>query len=815
MLKQFKFLFFASFFIISLNCVSAGISVTPSSIPLWGTATIEIDLSHFNNYIWFYEKDSNKFLPFSIGLGCEQTCQEVKSFDFTFESYYFPVGSYKIAVFSTDSNEWVYAYFEIVGETCSDGTLSRECSIDKPYYCENGEFTNQCGSCGCPSGQICQEKGNCFNPPSIPIGENKKTDSLYSEKEVFLVSDSDWKTILPFVSVAVWTEKNEFCTPKICVLGICAPSICFPDLKVAVIEKNPFLIYHDEGNEVFDADSIIYFMQQYSPSKVTIIGDSPKKLDGLLVTSPELGVGLQQGNIQRISPNDYLSYWESFDKVVYVQDDYELALLVSTYASLINAPMIIEGTSNDLSEIFSGREVICVGNVVPSGSSCSETYNLDSLRQKYKAETNTDKVILVNPNDYSPYLLQYFFPDKSPYGISELYYKDSLIAPILASAKHELILSKKVTLNSDEMLMNNRYIIKEFIDPFLLGMNYLTIMASSYAIPDKITDNLFPDFKIALDSYYYADKDGNNKPDISVGRIGGISTSDVSSYIARDLFLGSLQKTGNVKLMGSSFFGTMYSMVVNLRYYFKDVGYNAIAIGSYEEAYFFNPYEWEDQDLIFYVDHGAAFWAGIYSWNIPSLKNSLVIADACDTISTSDSNSFWAYSIRKGAIGFVGAVSVSFLGTNYFEILNSVYYENHNLGEATRKNFLPDVYRRMTTLIGDPTYDVAPKYSLKEEIDVIRLVLCMPRHFVCLSSDNCCVGLACSLFTCKNCYNSGTNIYWPYWDWDMVRCCNSWDWVTREDPNFCCYFKKWNNFGCWWNAKHCGTHTVEDHKQCR
>jgi len=169
MLKQFKFLFFAFVFIISLNCISAGISVTPSSIPLWGTATIEIDLSHFNNYIWFYEKDSNQLLPISVSLDCEQTCQEAKSFDFIFNKDDFPAGNYKIAVFSTDSNEWVYAYFEIVGETCSDGTLSGECSIDKPYYCSEGNLFSNCDACDCSQSFECLSEGICREP-----GENEE-----------------------------------------------------------------------------------------------------------------------------------------------------------------------------------------------------------------------------------------------------------------------------------------------------------------------------------------------------------------------------------------------------------------------------------------------------------------------------------------------------------------------------------------------------------------------------------------------------------------------------------------------------------------
>ncbi len=389
------------------------------------------------------------------------------------------------------------------------------------------------------SGLTCQS-GTCGAPvplPSIPIGQNKKTESLYSNKEVFLVSDSDWKNVLPFVSAAVWTEGSEVkkypfliyheenlgdieeisltnnmfsvnlvaglmttsglwdesCTGdsqylKVIGLEKTLEKILFHvgediPLKVtikncATIQKNidkleievqdeydlNYVGYNinylgenlgvlnpEETKEVyvvltfrgedFDVDSIIYFMQQYSPSEVTIIGDTNQELDNLLVTSQHLGAGLQQSQIKRISTLDYISYWESFNKVVYVQEDYELSLLASTYASLINSPLIIKGSKLDSTEIFSGREIICMGDVTPAGSSCSETYDLDSLRQKYKTETNTDKVILVNPEDYSSFYSASFCPEKSYSCIHNLYYKDSLIAPILASARQELLLS--------------------------------------------------------------------------------------------------------------------------------------------------------------------------------------------------------------------------------------------------------------------------------------------------------------------------------------------------------------------------------------
>ena len=203
-------------------------------------------------------------------------------------------------------------------------------------------------------------------------------------------------------------------------------------------------IYNTENSEMrksyssFDADSIIYFMQQYNAKNITIIGESPQELDNLLISQPELGAGIENKNIQRISVDNYLYYWSSYKDIVYVEDNYELALMASTYASLINAPLIIKGSSLDVDSTFNYRNVICVGNVQRP---CNEQYTLEQLQKKYVDLTNTDKMILVNPTDLNAKIYEDFQPDKSNGKFYNLYTKTSLASPILASAKHEIIIS--------------------------------------------------------------------------------------------------------------------------------------------------------------------------------------------------------------------------------------------------------------------------------------------------------------------------------------------------------------------------------------
>ncbi|MDP7506313.1 MAG: C25 family cysteine peptidase, partial [Candidatus Woesearchaeota archaeon] len=625
-------------------------------------------------------------------------------------------------------------------------------------------------SCSCESGYADLDNDISNGCELLPlIAPNKKSMSLYSDKEVFLISDSNWKDVLPFVPVAVWTEGSN-------------------------IEKYPFLIYHDERYWNFDADSIIYFMQQYNPNKVTIVGETPQELDNLLIAERDFGAGLKQENIKRIDVDEHLFYWESFDTVVYVEDNYELALLASTYASLINAPLIIQGTAPDSADIFTGRDVICVGSVSPIGGSCSEQYTLEQLQAKYKTETNTDKIILINPSDWTAKVSRFLETDKSGY-IFDLYSKTSLSAPILASAKHELILSRKAIPDSgkfedslNEEDLEKLFIeIDNFIEPHLAEMNYLTIMANLFVIPHrKYSHRAFgSDIYWALDQHFYADTDNDKESDVAVGRITGFTTSDVSSYVARDLFYDAFQKTNNMKFMASSFLGTLevYTNFLLLVDSWSD--YNTVSVTTAEEAYQFNPVEWENQDLIYYTDHGASSWSGIDSEDIPELKNSLVASASCSTVSTMKRTSFWAYAIRKGAIGFAGAVSTTYLSGNYYPFVKNIYQKNYpTIGDAFKAADSSKGNVLMTTLIGDPTLNLGvesresciTKGDCADNIckmftcglqesgescitngdcadNTCKMFTCGLQQETegCILHSHCASGLRCNWFTCKSC----------------------------------------------------------------
>ncbi|MFH1326286.1 MAG: C25 family cysteine peptidase [Candidatus Falkowbacteria bacterium] len=334
----------------------------------------------------------------------------------------------------------------VIGSVCGDGQvdLDEACDIALPESFINSQCVNECKQFNCNIGfenideqcvLSCKKDSycnkNCDSDPDC--GVTAKVMSNYNSDTVFMVSDKDWKTVLSLVTITTWTsrinEDNEEYSQCVHPYGG-ADNVCV----------YPTLIYHQEGDN-YDIDSIIHFLQQYDAKKVKLIGDFPEGLsDNLKLIKGEEsgsgGAGITDNNISYYATADYfssdsgyLNYWIDYDKVVYVEDNYETALMASTYASLINVPLIIQGTDLDKDSYFDGKNIICVG--ILSGKSCDESYSLEQLRQKYVDVTNTDKIILVNSNDY------------------QNGNKLSLSAPILASAKEEVIINVKNNLENE------------------------------------------------------------------------------------------------------------------------------------------------------------------------------------------------------------------------------------------------------------------------------------------------------------------------------------------------------------------------------
>ncbi len=482
----------------------------------------------------------------------------------------------------------------------------------------------------------------------------------------------------------------------------------------------------------FDADSIIYFIQQYDPNKVTIIGETPQELDNLLVAEPELGAGISSEQIQRINLEDYFSYWEIFEDVVYVEndddsidnddvEDYEKGLLASTYASLINAPLVIEG--NELADLnLIGKNIICIGD--PIGVSCDEQYDLEQLKQRYVQMTNTNKIILVNPNDLNDIKVEELFqPEKSSDFIFDIYSKTSLASPLLASAKHELILS--ITSTNYEQV---DAFIEESIDNLDLSAEYLTILASPDSIPmTKQMENaaeayeneghpLYGDF-IELDNRIYGDLDGDYYQELAVGRIIGITFSDISSYIARDLFYNSIPNSNDFAVLWKPNFFQQFSEGKSIQLLLSEQGFNdeSVYLRNLDGPERFNTKsDLENKFYINYLDHGyVRGGSGGYTTNDLIrekvwLSPSIVINDACsvcayDSISVKQ-ELFCTNLIRRGALIQIGAVENA--GINWDPSMN--YLQELMGGKSSGKAFRD--YRNKVRV--ERVFSVDPYYIL-------------------------------------------------------------------------------------------------------
>ena len=64
-------------------------------------------------------------------------------------------------------------------QTCSDGTPYGECSSTKPKYCDNGNLIDKCSSCGCSSGQECENDGSCCKNSCSEFGLKGCSDNYY------------------------------------------------------------------------------------------------------------------------------------------------------------------------------------------------------------------------------------------------------------------------------------------------------------------------------------------------------------------------------------------------------------------------------------------------------------------------------------------------------------------------------------------------------------------------------------------------------------------------------------------------------------
>ncbi|MBE9573447.1 MAG: hypothetical protein IMF11_22685 [Proteobacteria bacterium] len=566
-------------------------------------------------------------------------------------------------------------------------------------------------------------------PKYFAISDSIKDGGAYKDREVFLIADTDWKNVLSLVPVTVWTDRSHW----ICV----KPKI----------RKYPTLIYHKEGLDKIDADSIIHFLQQYRPQRVTVVGKLPKKIALLVASHPSIrfGAGLRFTQLKFITPDDYLSYWKKFDSVVYVSDDYDTALMAATYASLINVPLIIKNSELDTSANLKGKRIICIGKMPPS-IRCVASYKKSALMKHYLELTGTRNLVLVNSKDLKIGISGSFQPEKTPLPIGTTFSKLSLGAPILASAKHALLLSVNLDANdcgpyegtsNEQFIDTDDYVKKTLQDLYgwyhlptpsqpdthtKIKPRFLTIVASPKAIPYWSDCN---NSRSGAADWQYGSIN-NEDPLLHVGRIYSITISGVSAYIARALFYNVMLNdayTANTYTglsIAAPNFAPDQDNAQEIRDETVDDGYNTICFTWHGAASQPNcdvytniqSTDYQDKQFVSFADHGSSTgWGGtLASEDIPWLDIPYTISLACLT------NNFWGGGsltfgptwIRKAGISYHASIpSTNGYDWELWATQELTTAARQSLGEIAtnlinRTDYDSEV-KRQYILLGDPT----------------------------------------------------------------------------------------------------------------
>jgi len=367
---------------------------------------------------------------------------------------------------------------------------------------------------------------------------NVKNMSAYVDREIFVVSDLDWRLVCQLVPIAVWKDMHPT-----------------EPVEVGSTYSFPALIYHEEEDDKFDADSVIRFIEQYAEYgrnrfglRVTILGDPPDELvrliestvfmetretgrvrvwrptaatttstivslrstvvdggfsysrtgglSGALMERWGVGATVSGEDATGVVPMDDLytdgeerslreEYWSTLNVYVLSEDEYSTALMASVYASLLDAPIIMQG-HYDPGELFH-KSVYLVGDFTDGevdalregGVNILSRLTLNELRRNYVAATGTNKLILVNPLDLWTSHRRDYVTDEGG-TVSYLFGKHSLAAPFLAADKKEVIIS----IPSHSYPEIDAY-VKQSFETLMpgTGLKYLTIMATPEAIP--------------------------------------------------------------------------------------------------------------------------------------------------------------------------------------------------------------------------------------------------------------------------------------------------------------------------------------------
>ena len=573
--------------------------------------------------------------------------------------------------------------------------------------------------------------------------------SRYVHKTCFLGSDKDWKSVLGLVPIAYRKRPPSF-------------------LLFSFVDRIqcPLLIYHEENipppisEHVVDADSVLDFLEKYEPGRIYLVGDEHTELDRLIL---DLMGGEEQ--VIRLSRDDYEEFWGEFYRFVVVDsNDYETALMASVFASKESVPLFF---TDKLPENVDGKTAILIGSNADGlindlnnrGCDKIQEYTLDVAIAEYVKNTNTNKIILVNPDDLNRHhSVHTYIPEKTALLFEHLYAKGSLAAPILAAGREEIILFPP---DNKDLPSSYDAVVTEANEKYGITPKYLTVIGNPDAVPQsEKVDSSWPIsyHRLELDGRMYGSYNDGQKIDLATGRIYGVSPSDVSGNIARSLFYEALPRN-------------RYALVIP-----REDHNDELQLGQYQDkdalTQLYRSKYWTPEVENEFDAGNTEFYAGstgvsgaeerirdkylevnfiLYSghgnvYGYPDLINAhtnwhqfklfltcpVVINNACNTARWHDVSGphpenirrwqFAMQSIRRGAIAQIAVASEAYWHQMWDVLLNQMYLQGKSVGEAFKcarnaewdrdpMNFSYNNEHRGDPwffLMGDPVF--APKY---------------------------------------------------------------------------------------------------------
>jgi hypothetical protein len=512
---------------------------------------------------------------------------------------------------------------------------------------------------------------------------NHDLSSTYANETLYLIPSNDWKDVFVTIPKLIYTKDSN-------------------------IHIAPVVIFQKDDLG-YDLDSVFHFINQFKPKKVVIIDEFNPSIKAILE------------NNEVTTHNFKISFAEEVPKKsniqVYVEDKYDISLFGSSYASLINADLIID--NHNLNNLES--KAICIGDVSQKDK-CNIKFNLFEVQKDYLKKTSTDKLILTSDNfenDYDFEGLEYEMP-YSKSKTDSIYSHMSLVAPLISAAKHELIIFS----NETEFELVDKLIDKK-IEELKFNPKFLTIVASPKEIDIHYNRNKVRGIPMNLAvnggnygsaDYVYYSTDKNFKSSRFTGRIYGITVTDASLLIMRTLFYDQIKKNNSIFLSSGDHSGNSPAMVEGTSILLKSLGYEDV---EYEYENFNDRNQkvgklLEDRKLIIMNGHGTEESSGISTDNIPWLDNSFVASSSCSTCRWSHSlNSFCMNFIRKGAVGYIGGVSERPATSNLYILSPLISYDS-TLGTLLYNTLgIP----HFSVLIGDPTF----KLPLEKRLPTAKL----------------------------------------------------------------------------------------------